>query len=55
MVIVAVIAQIPAAPGRTLGTRRGPEVAQLAAELLTSGGPVLADVVAQVLHVALEL
>lgn len=41
--------------GGRLGPGGGPELAQLAGELLAGGGPVGADVIAQLLYVALEV
>lgn len=38
-----------------LGSTGRPELAKLAAELLASGGPVVGNVLAQVVHVALEI
>lgn len=40
---------------RALGPTGRPELAQLAAELLARGGPVVGDVIAQLLDVALEV
>lgn len=41
--------------GWALGSARGPKLAQLSAELLPRGRPVRADIVAQLLDVALEI
>lgn len=41
--------------GWALGSARGPKLAQLSAELLPRGRPVGADIVAQLLDVALEV
>jgi len=41
--------------GRALGTADGPELLQLAAKFLASGGPVVCNVLSQILDVALEV
>lgn len=54
---IAILLQVgcPSRGGRTLGPGCGPVLTQLAAEFLAGRGPVVADVIAQVLHVTLEV
>lgn len=49
------IADFPVEASRALGAAGGPELTQLAAKLLASGGPVVGDVIAELLDVALEV